>query len=70
LAEPHQGIERVAVFAKRAWEEPVIKRVLRGGEQRAVEPDIARFVVHFILIARTLRNLDDHLYLHHASIRN
>jgi hypothetical protein len=27
-------------------------------------------VVHFILIARTLRNLDDHLYLHHASIRN
>jgi hypothetical protein len=27
-------------------------------------------VVHFILVARPLRNLDDHLNLHHASIRN
>ena len=61
ILEQHQCVERVAVLGERVGEEPVLRRVHRGGEEVAVEPDLACVVVVLELVARPLGDLHDHL---------
>ena len=41
LLDQHQRVQRVAVLAEAVLDEPVVGRVLGGGEQRPVQPDPA-----------------------------
>ena len=56
--QQHQRVERVAVLAEGVLDEAVVGRVLRRGEQRPVEADPAGLVVDLVLVALTLRDLD------------
>jgi hypothetical protein len=64
LLEQHQRVQRLAVLRQRAGDEPVVERVARRGEQHPVQPDLAGLGIHLVLIARTLRGLDDDLHFH------
>ena len=58
--EQHPHVKGIAVFGQGVRDEPVVGRVLRRGEERAVEPDRSGVVVHLVLVARPARDLRDH----------
>ena len=64
LLDQHERVERVAVLAERVLDEAVVGRVLGGGEQRPVEADPAGLVVHLVLVALPLGDLDRDVELH------
>ncbi|SIN25220.1 type VII secretion integral membrane protein EccD [Micromonospora cremea] len=64
LGDQHQGVQRVAVLAQRALNEPVVRRVLGGREEGAVQPDPAGRVVHLVLVPVTLGDLNRHVEIH------
>ena len=64
LLEEDQRVQRIAVFAEGALDESVVIRVTGGGEEHPVEPDTARNVVHLVLIAVSLGDLDRDVELH------
>ena len=49
-------------------DEAVVGRVLGRGEQRPVEPDSARVVVHLVFVPTALRDLDGHVELHECHL--
>src|SRR5688572_27589014 len=59
LVDPHQHVERIPVFVKRAGNETVVARVVHGGIQHAVETDQPRPLVELVLVAAAARDLDD-----------
>jgi hypothetical protein len=66
LLEDHHRVERVAVLAERVLDVAVVGRVGRRGEQHPVETDPACLVVHLVLVALTLRDLDQYVELQHG----
>jgi hypothetical protein len=64
LVEQHQGVQRVAVPAEGALHEPVVGRVAGAGEQPPVQADAPGVVVHLVLVALPLRDLDGDVELH------
>ena len=45
LRQNHEGIQRIAVLAEGAVNEPVVERIGHGGKQVAVKVNLAGFVV-------------------------
>ena len=68
LGDEGHGVERVVVLGERVGDEPVVRRVPGGGEQHPVEVDLARFVVHLVLVATPLGDLNDHGDEHRATV--
>src|SRR5690606_27173588 len=64
LLDQHQSVQRVTVFTQGVLDEPVVSGVLGGGEQRPVETDPARLVVHLVLVAVPLGDLDGDVEVH------
>ena len=68
LVEQHQRVERVAVATEGVLDKPVVRRVAGAGEQHPVQPDASRGVVHLVLVALPLRDLDRDVELHGCSL--
>jgi hypothetical protein len=58
LAE-HEDVERVIVFGERLRNEAVVRRIINGRVEDAVEFDKAAGLIQFVLHARSERDLDD-----------
>ena len=56
--EHNKGVQRIAVFAEGTFDITVIIRVHHRSEQDAVQLDAACFVIDFILVVGTLRDLN------------
>jgi hypothetical protein len=50
LRQQNECVKRVAVFAEGVGEKAVVEWVLGGRKKRAVKPNGAGFMVHFIFI--------------------
>src|SRR5256886_16473715 len=59
LLTEHKHVERVAVLAVGLREEAVVRRVVHGRVQHAVQPQQARALVELVLHLRALGDLDD-----------
>src|SRR6185312_11147686 len=64
LGQQHEGVQRIAVLPEGVLDVPVVGRVLGGGEQRAVQPDPTAVMIHLVLVATALRNLDQDVEIH------
>ena len=64
LGQQHHRVQRVAVLAEGVLDEAVVGRVAHRGVQVAVQLHPPGVVVHLVLVARTLRDLDDDVELH------
>ncbi len=64
LVEEDQGVQRVAVLAEGVLDVAVVRRVGHRREQHPVEADAAGLVVHLVLVALTLGDLDGDVELH------
>ena len=58
LLHQHEDVERVVVLAVGARDEPVVRRVVDGAVQHAIEPQQAGRLVDLVLEVRAARNLD------------
>src|SRR6202012_226020 len=61
IGDQDQRVERVTVAGKGVGDEAVVRRVGRGGEETAVQPDHVRLVVVLVLVAASGGDLDPHL---------
>ncbi len=68
LFHQYQRVKRVAVLAEGVQHEAVVGRVLGRGEQPAVQPDPAGFVVDLILVPAAPRDLDQDVEFHGAPV--
>ena len=59
-----QCVEGVGVLPKGVVDEAVVGRVLRRGEQRAVQTDQAAMMVDLVLVPAAARDLDQDVELH------
>ena len=59
LAHEDERIQRVAVAAERALDEPVVGRVRHRREEPPVEDDGAELVVELVLVPRARRDLHE-----------
>ena len=64
LGQQHQRVQRIAVLAEGVLEEAVVGGVAERRVEVAVELDPAGLVVHLVLVARPLGDLDDDVELH------
>ncbi len=64
----NENVEGIAVLGERVGDEPVFSGVGGGREKAAVEVDPPGFVVDFVLVAATSRDLDDDIDGFHSSI--
>src|SRR2546423_4683910 len=64
LRYQYQRVERIPVLAEGALDEPVVRRILGGGEQGAVEADPAGVVVDFVLVALSFGDLHGDVEVH------
>jgi hypothetical protein len=62
--EQHEHVERVPIVGQGVLDVPVVVRVPGRGEQHAVQPDAPGRVVHLVLVALPLGDLDDNLDVH------
>ena len=69
LVEQDQGVQRVAVEAEGVLDEAVVSRVPRRGEEHPVETDPAALLVELVLVAVSLRDLDEDVELHDGPFR-
>ena len=59
LADEAERVQRVAVLAERALDEPVVGGVAHRGEQAPVEDDVPGLRVELVLVPRAARHLDE-----------
>jgi hypothetical protein len=64
LVEEDEGVQRIPVLGQGVLDEAVVGGVPGRGEQHPVQPDPSGLVIHFVLIALSLGNLDDNLNVH------
>ena len=64
LGQQDHRVQRIAVLAERVLDEAVVGGIAHRGVQVAVQLHPAAVVVHLVLVARTLRDLDDDVELH------
>jgi hypothetical protein len=64
LLEQHEHVKRVPVVGQGVLDVPVVGRVPGRGEKHAVQPDATGGVVHLVLVALPLGDLDDNLDVH------
>src|SRR6185312_2514774 len=67
LLHQHQRVQRITVLTEAVLDEAVVSGVLGGREQRTVQPDATGPVVHLVLVALPLRDLNRHIELHTPS---
>lgn len=58
LAAQYQHVQRVTVLGPRAGDEAVVRGVVRGGIEDAVQTQHARLLVELVLVLRALLDLD------------
>src|SRR5207248_6713558 len=68
LLQQDQRVEWIPVRAQRFFDEPVVRRILRGREQRAVQPDAAGLVIHLVFVPPPFGDLDGDVELHVNSV--
>ena len=68
LLQQHQCIQRIPVRTQRVLDESVVRGVLRRREQGAVKSDATGLVVHLVLVAPALGDLDRDVKLHDTSV--
>ena len=61
LADECERVERITVVGMGGRDEPVVGGISGGREQHPVEIDLARVVVHLVLVPAALRNLNNHV---------
>src|SRR5688572_17395186 len=59
LLTKYQHVQRIAIVAERAREKSVVRRIVDGRVEDAIEPEQTRRLVQLVLDLRSLRNLDD-----------
>ena len=64
ILQHDQCVQRIAVFTQGVLEVAVVRGVLHGGEEDAVQAEAVRLVVDLVLDARSLGDLDGHIVLH------
>ena len=67
LVQDDQRVKRIAVVREGVLDESVVVRVPGRGEEHPVQPDAPGLMIHFILIALALRDLDDHIEFHDSA---
>src|SRR5450631_535746 len=70
LLKQDESVQRVAILSQGVLDVAVVGRVTRGGEQQPVEADTARRMVHLVLVAVSLGNLDRDVVLHGGALRS
>ena len=67
VVEQHERVDGVAVEAEGVLEEAVVGRVDEAREEHPVEAHATRLVIDLVLVARTLRDLDDDVVRGHGN---
>ena len=70
LGQNHEGVQRIAVFAEGAVNEPIVERIGHGGKQVAVQVNLAGFVIYLVFIAGTFGDFDGYFNAHAALLCN
>src|SRR5664280_400807 len=70
LLDQHQRVERITVLAEGLLDEAVVRRVPGRGKEHPVQPDPVGVVIHLVLVALPLRDLDRDVEMHLSSFRS
>jgi hypothetical protein len=67
LVQEDQRVKRVAVVRERVLDESVVGGITSRREEHPVQPDAPGLMIHLVLVALPLRDLDDHIEFHDSA---